>query len=127
MATTELATEQSAGVASLLGKTMHHALELGRAELELAKKELIGEARALASGAAYVFAGLMIFEAALTTLGVLLVLRLHAASAAWLVVAAFLLVAVALALFGASTLKRNRLSKVGRAADDAREIVEALK
>ena len=127
MATTELAPEQNPSVAKLLGKTMHDALELGRAELALAKNELIGEARALVSSAAYVFAGLMIFEAALTTLGVLLVLRLHAAPLAWLVVAGFLLVAVVLALLGVSALKRNNLSKLGRVATDAREIVEAVK
>ncbi len=114
-------------MAKLLGKTMHDALELARAELALAKKELVGEAHALFSSAAYAFAGLMIFEAALTTMGVLLVIRLHAAPAAWLVVAGFLLAAVVLAVLGVSTLKRNKLSKAGRIANDTREIVETVK
>ena len=38
MATTELAPEENVGVAKLLGKTMHDALELARAELALARQ-----------------------------------------------------------------------------------------
>lgn len=127
MTSAELNAEQNAGVAKLLGQTLHDALELARAEIELAKRELLSEARSLGTAAVLLAASVFVLQAALTTLGVLLVLMLHAAAIAWLVVGGVFAVAVLLAALGAAALRRNHLAKIGRVKVDARKIAEAAK
>lgn len=127
MASTELTAEQNAGVAKLLGQTLNDALELARAEVALAKQDLVGEARSLGTAAVLLVAAGFVFQAALTTLGVMLVLMLHATATAWAVVGGFLVVALLLAASGGAALKRNSLAKLARVKTDVQKVAAAAK
>jgi uncharacterized membrane protein YqjE len=120
-------TEQSASAQQLLKNAVHDALELGRAELGLAKQEVVEQARSLAASAILLLAALMLIQAAVTTLGVLVILMLRGTELGFVVVAAFAAVAVALGLFGLHKAEQNKLHVGQRAKRDAREIVEAVK
>jgi len=111
----------------LLKKAMHDALQLGRAELTVAKREVAEQARSFATSAIFLVGALLMIQAALTTLGVLLILLLRPLALGFVVVAAFAAVAVGLALFGLHKLEQNKIHVGQRAKRDVREIAEAVK
>jgi hypothetical protein len=119
--------EQSANVQQLLKNVVHDGLELGRAELNLAKREVVEQARSLATSAILLLAALMLLQAAITTLGVLLVLMLRATAFGFVVVAALAVIAAALGLLGLHKAEQKKLHVGQRAKRDAREIMEAMK
>jgi ABC-type multidrug transport system fused ATPase/permease subunit len=127
MSTIQPTVEANTSAPELIKRTLHDALELGRAELTLAKKEAVEQARALATSAMLLLAALILFQAAITTLGVLLVLMLHATALGFVVVGAFAALALALGFFGIHQVERTKLHVGQRAKRDAREIVEAVK
>ena len=127
MSTIQSTPQQSAGPQELFKKALHDALELGRAELALAKSEAVEQARSLATSAILLLAALLMIQAALSTLGVLLVLMLHATALGFAVVAAFAVLALGLGLFGIRQAQQNKLHVGQRAKRDTREIVEAVK
>ena len=127
MSTIQPTVEANTSAPELIKRTLHDALELGRAELTLAKKEAVEQARALATSAMLLLAALILFQAAITTLGVLLVLMLHATALGFVVVGAFAALALALGFFGIHQAERTKLHVGQRAKRDAREIVEAVK
>jgi len=127
MSTIEPTPELSASAPELLKKAMHDALELGRAELALAKREAVAQARSFATSAIFLLAALVMVQAAITTLGVLLLLMLPAPALGFVVVAAFAAIAVGLGLLGLHKLEQHQVQVGQRAKRDAREIAEAVK
>jgi len=127
MSTIEPTAVASASAPELLKKAMNDALELGRAELALAKREAVEQARSLATSAILLLGALILLQAALTTLGVLLVLLLRAPGLGFVVVAAFLVIAGVLALFGLRQIEQKKLHVGERAKRDAHAIAEAVK
>ena len=127
MSTIESSAAQSASAPELLQRAIQDAMELGRAELTLAKQEVVAQARSLASSAFLLLAGLIMLQAAITTLGVLLVLLLRPPALGFIVVFASAAIALALGVFGLQKAKLNELQVGKRAKRDAREIAEAIK
>ena len=127
MSTFQPTTESTASAPELLKKAMHDALELGRAELALAKREAVEQARSFATSAVFMVAALIMLQAAITTLGVLLLMLLPERALGFIVVAAFLAIAVGLGLLGLHRLQQNKVEVGQRAKRDAREIAEAVK
>jgi len=115
------------GVAAVLEKTLQDTLALARAEIALAKKEVLAQARALGSSAVLLLAGFVFLQAAITTLGVLLVLLLGATALGFVIVGGLLLIAAVLALVGLRGIRQIKLHSVERAELDVREIAEAVK
>ena len=114
-------------VAQTLEKTIHDGLELARAELALAKRELGEQARAAAHSALFLLAGLMFLQAAVSSLGVLLILILGATPLGFVVVGGLVIVAAALGLVGIRAAKQNKFDSAERIKLDMREIAEAVK
>jgi cytochrome c biogenesis protein CcdA len=123
----ETANERGPSAAHLLEKTLHDGLELARAEISLAKREVAEQARAMSSSALFFVAGVMFLQAAITTLGVLLVLLVHSTALGFAVVGGLLLVAAALGLVGVRVVKGFKLNAPERLKLDARKIAEAVK
>ena len=124
---TETAHELGPSAGHLLEKTLQDGLELARAEIALAKRELAEQARAIANSAVFFVAGVMFLQAAITTLGVLLVLLVHSTALGLAVVGGLVLVAVALGLTGLRLVKGFKLNTPRRLKLDAQKISEAVK
>ncbi len=120
-------SEHGADIAALLEKFGRDTLELGRAEFASAKREVVEDVRSVGTAAALLCVALMAFQAALTTLGVLLLLMLHASAASFGVVGALVVFALILALVARNSLKRNPVRSIDRVKTDGAEIIEAIK
>ena len=112
---------------STLETTLRDALELVRAEVALAKREFVDQTRSVASSAAFFVAAAMLLQAALTTLGVLLVLMVHSTALGFVVVAGFVVTAAVLGLLGVRVVKSFKLNSPDRLKLDARKISEAVR
>jgi hypothetical protein len=112
----------------LLEDVLHQAKTLMQAELSLARRELVTELKTAASSAVLLIVGVMFLQAALVTLGVLLVLALGAGVASVAVVVGLAVIGVAVLLFARRALAQRKLPHTtARLKLDAKQVMETVK
>ena len=130
-ATSDRATEPASpapNLGQLLENTLHHGKELLQAELSLARNELSSELSSAFGSLGLLAAGAMFLQAALTTLGVILVVQLGAGVAAVALVVGLAGVGVALSVIALRALERRKLPRTTtRLALDTRQVMETVK
>ena len=115
-------------LAELLESTLHHAKDLLQAELSLARQELSRELSSAFGSLGLLAAGAMFLQAALTTLGVILVLQFGVGIAAAALVIVFAGVGVVLSVLALRALERRKLPRTtARLALDAQQVMETVK
>ncbi len=95
MQTIEVGSEHPPSVAQALEKTIHDALQLARTEIALAKQEVTEQARSAGRAVVFLLVAVMFLQAAITTLGVLL-LSLGGVALGFAVVGALVLIGISL-------------------------------
>ena len=112
----------------LLEDALHQAKTLVQAELSLARAELKSEIKQALGSALLLAAGGMCLQAALSTLGVLLVLALGAGAGSAIVVLGLMAVAGLLLLLGVHAARRSKLPRTtARLSSDAKQVLETVK
>jgi uncharacterized membrane protein YqjE len=112
----------------LIEDALHQAKILVQAEFSLAREELKNELKQALGSAILLGAGAMCLQAALVTLGVLLVLALGVGVAAVGVVLALVAIAALLLVFGVRSLQRSKLPRTtARLSSDAKQVLETVK
>jgi len=112
----------------LVEDALQQAKTLVQAEFSLARGELKTELKQALGSALLLGAGAMCLQAALVTLGVLLVLALGASVASVLVVLGLLLIGGVLVLLGVRSTPRANLPRTtARLRADAKQVVETVK
>jgi uncharacterized membrane protein YqjE len=112
----------------VLEDVLLQAKTLVQAELSLAKREIASEVRGTVSSFVVLGVGVMFLQAALTTLGVLLIAALGPGIAAALVVAAFAAIGAVCTVVAIQKLQQRKLPQTSeRLALDAKQVVEAVK
>jgi len=107
---------------------LHQAKTLVQAEISLARGELKQELKQALGSALLLGAGVMVLQAALITLGVLLVLALGVGAASVLVVLGLVAFAALLLLLGVRSVRHRRLpSTTARLSSDAKQVLETIK
>jgi hypothetical protein len=119
--------EPAPGVAQVLEKTIRDAVELLRAEIAVAKTEAIQQVRSVARSGLFLAGGVMFLQAAITLLGVVLVIMLHDTALRLAVVGGFVAIVVALGLLGIRGMKRHEMHSGARLKLDGRAIAQAVK
>ncbi len=129
MDTLDRAPEKPApNLGDLLEDVLHQAKSLFEAELALAKRELVSDLKSGAVSVALVAVALLFLQAALTTLGVLLVMTVGAGFGGALVVVGMLAVSVTALLFARHLLARRKLARTSaRLTTDAKQVMETVK
>lgn len=125
----EKVPEKSApNLGDLLEDALLQARNLVQAELALARAELKVEVSRTVSSMLMLVGAAMFFQAALATLGVLLVLSFGAGFAAAAVVIGLALIGVGLAFSALRALDHKRLPKTtARLSNDAKQVLETVK
>lgn len=112
----------------LLEDALHQAKTLVQAELGLARSELKTEFGRALSALLVLMLGVMFLQAALTTLGVLLVVAFGVGIAASAVVIGLAAVGLVLAVVGVRMLDRKKLPQTSaRLSVDAKQVLETVK
>jgi uncharacterized membrane protein len=112
----------------LVEDALHQAKTLVQAEFSLARSELKAELKQALSSALLLGAGAMCLQAALVTLGVLLVLALGVGLASVFVVLGFVVISVALFAAGLRSAQGRKLPRTtDRLASDAKQVMETVK
>jgi uncharacterized membrane protein YqjE len=112
----------------LLEDALHQAKSLVQAEFSLARRELVTELNATTSSLVALLVGVMFLQAALVTLGVLLVLALGVGIASAAVVVALAVIGGAVVLFARQALaQRNFQHTAARLTRDAKQVLETVK
>ena len=112
----------------LVDDALHQAKTLVQAELSLARGELKVELKQAVGSAILLAAGAMCLQAALVTLGVLLVLALGVSLASAVVVLALVAIGAALLLLGVRSTQRTKLPRTtARISSDAKQVLETVK
>jgi len=112
----------------LVEDALHQAKTLVQAELSLARGELKSEVKQALGSAVVLGAGAMCLQAALVTLGVLLVLALGVGAASALVVLGLLAFGALFVVFGLRSLRRSKLPRTtARLTADAKQVLETVK
>ena len=112
----------------LVEDALQQAKTLVQAEFSLARGELKNELKQALGSALLLGAGAMCLQAAIVTLGVLLVLALGVSVASGLVVLGLLLVAGVLLLLGVRSAQRAGLPRTtARLRADAKQVLETVK
>lgn len=112
----------------LVEDALLQAKTLIQAELSLAKREVQSEVKGASSSLVLLLIGAMFLQAALVTLGVLLVLALGAGLAASSVVVVLAAVGVACAFVAVRELGKRKLPRTSaRLALDAKQVLETVK
>jgi hypothetical protein len=112
----------------LVEDALLQAKTLVQAELSLARRELSSELEGAYGSLTVLFVGAMFLQAALVTLGVLLVLALGVSLAASLVVLALAVVGIACVLVARRELGKRKLPRTSaRLALDAKQVLETVK
>jgi hypothetical protein len=111
----------------LLGDALDQAKTLVQAEFSLARGELVSELKTAAGSLVGALVGLMFLQAALATLGVLLVLAVGM-SIGVVVVAGFAAIGIAGLLIARRALRLRALPRTSaRLALDAKQVMETVK
>jgi uncharacterized membrane protein YqjE len=112
----------------LIEDALHQAKILVQAEFSLARGELKSELKQAFGSLLLLGAGVMFLQAALVTLGVLLVLALGVSAASAGVVVALLVVAAAFLGLGVRSVQRSKLPRTtARLSSDAKQVLETVK
>jgi uncharacterized membrane protein YqjE len=115
-------------LSELVEDALHQAKTLVQAELSLARNELKSELKQALGAALLLAAGAMFLQAALVTLGTLLVLALGVSLASGLVVLGLIAIAGALLLVGFRSTRRSKLPRTtARLSSDAKQVLETVK
>lgn len=116
------------GLGDLIEDALHQAKTLVQAELSLARGELKNELKQALGSAIVLAAGVMCLQAALVTLGVLLVLALGVGAASALVVLGLLACAALFVVVGLRSLRGSKLPRTtARLTSDAKQVLETVK
>lgn len=119
---------KQASLSDLVQDALQQAKTLVEAEFSLARGELKAELKQKFGAALLLAAGAMFLQAALVTLGVLLVLALGVNLASACVVLGFVAGAALLLLFGVRSARALDLSRTtARLKADARQVLETVK
>lgn len=115
-----------------LGELVEDALlqakTLVQAELSLARGELKSELKQVLGSAVLLAAGAMCLQAALVTLGVLLVLALGVGAASALVILGLLAIAALFLILGLRSAKVGKFPRTSaRLSSDAKQVLETVK
>jgi len=112
----------------LVEDALLQAKNLLQAELSLARGELKSELKQAVGSAALLGMAAMFFQAALVTLGVLLVLALGVGVASLAVVVALAVIATVFAVVGLRSLQLKPLPRTtARLSSDAKQVLETVK
>jgi len=112
----------------LLEDALHQAKTLVQAEFSLARGELKNEFKQALDSALLIGAGIMCLQAALVTLGVLLVLAMGVGAASVIVVLALLVFAGVFVALGLRSVQRRKLPRTtARLSSDAKQVLETVK
>ena len=112
----------------LVEDALHQAKTLVQAELSLARGELKSELKQALGSALLLGAGAMCLQAALVTLGVLLILAFGVGVGSASVVVALLVIAAVLMLFGVRSARLGKLPRTtARLGSDAKQVMETVK
>lgn len=124
----KLPEKPAPNLGDLLEDALLQARTLVQAELALARAELKTEVSRTVSSLLMLVGAAMFFQAALATLGVLLVLAFGAGLAAAAVVVGLALIGVGLALAALRALDHKHLPKTtARLSNDAKQVLETVK
>ncbi len=117
-----------ANLGDLVEDALHQAKTLVQAEFSLARGELKAELKQALGSALLLGAGAMFLQAALVTLGVLLVLALGVSIASAVVVLGLAAIAALLVLLGVRSVPREKLPRTtARLSADAKQVLETVK
>jgi len=112
----------------LVEDALHQAKTLVQAEFSLARGELKNEIKQTLGSAVLLGVGVMCLQAALVTLGVLLVLALGVGAASALVVLGLLAFAALFVVVGLRSLRGSKLPRTtARLSSDAKQVLETVK
>jgi|SRR6185369_1145709 len=112
----------------LIEDALHQAKTLVQAEFSLARGELKNELKQTLGSAIMLGVGVMCLQAALVTLGVLLVLALGVGAASALVVLGMLVFAALFVVIGLRSLRGSKLPRTtARLTSDAKQVLETVK
>lgn len=112
----------------LLEDVLHQAKTLMQAELSLARRELVTEVKTAAGSVVLLIVAVMILQAALVTLGVLLVLALGVGLASAGVIVGLAVIGTAILLFSRRALTRQNVANpLRRLTVDAKQVMETVK
>ena len=118
----------SPNLGDLLDDALHQAKTLVQAELSLARGELKVELKQALGSVTLLVAGAMCLQAALVTLGVLLVLALGVSLASGIVVLALVAIGAVLLVLGIRSSQRAKLPRTtARLSSDAKQVLETVK
>lgn len=118
----------SPNLGEVLEDVLVQAKNLVQAELSLAKHELTSQARATVGSLIVLGVGVMFLQAALTTLGVLLITAFGPGGIAAVVVAVLAAIGAACALVASRQLQGKKLAQTSeRLTLDAKQVAEAVK
>lgn len=115
-------------LSELVEDALHQAKTLVQAEFSLAREELKGELKQVLGSALMLAAGAMFLQAALVTLGTLLVLVLGVSLASGLVVLGLFVLGGLLLMLGLNAVRRSKLPRTtARLSSDAKQVLETVK
>jgi len=115
-------------LSELVEDALHQAKTLVQAELSLARDELKSELKQALGSALMLAAGAIVLQAALATLGTLLVLALGVSLASGLVVLGLLVLAGLLLMLGFRGARRRKLPRTtARLSSGAQQVLETVK
>ena len=122
------AMEKSPNLGDLLEDALVQAKTLVQAELALARTELKSEFTRAVSSVLLLIIGAMFLQAALATLGVLLVLAFGVGLAAVAVVVGLVAIGLIAGVLGVRALEGRKLPKTtARISEDAKQVLETVK
>jgi hypothetical protein len=121
-------TTAEPNLGDLLESTLHNAKNLLQAELSLARREVSSEVSGALGSVALLGVGAMFLQAALSTLGVVLVLAFGVGAAAVGLVIALAAIGGVLTVVALRSLERRKLPRTtARLALDAQQVMETVK
>jgi uncharacterized membrane protein YqjE len=125
---TERVATAPPNLGELLEKTLHHAKSLVQAELSLARREISSEVSAAYGALLILMLGAMFVQAALSTLGIVLVFAFGVGVASVALVVGLAAIGLVLALLALRSLERRKLPRTtARLTSDARQVMETVK
>jgi hypothetical protein len=119
--------EPAPSVAQVLEKTIRDALQLVSAEIAVARADATEQVRSAARSAVLLAVGVMFLQAAVTLLGVAVLLVVRDTALGFAVVGALVAIALVLGILAIRGMKRHEMRGAERLKLDARAIAEAVK
>lgn len=118
----------SPNLGDLLEDVLHQSKSLVQAEFSLARREFVADLKTTASSLVVVIFGVLILQAALATLGVLLVMAFGVGVGGAAVVVGFFAVGAVVLVWGLRSIERRKLARTSaRLSLDAKQVMETVK